>query len=160
MKFIRFAESMLISSIKQKNVSATGSESQGRGEGRGQEGKPVSLIKCTEFRLNYFRACLDGFGDALRGTIALLVSSVRALAHTEHGSTSRSLEFSMKREYVWNVAFFFLCALSLVNAGEEMTIADQMYRVSLMRLWQHLTNFLSFEKANNLNTPSFSIRTT
>lgn len=57
-------------------------------------------------------------------TIALLASSVRALAYTEHGSTSRSLEFSMKREYVWNVAFFSF-ALSLVNAGEEMTIADQ-----------------------------------
>lgn len=50
-------------------------------KGRRQEAEPVPLIKCIEFRLNYFRAYLDRFGDALWRTFALLVFTVGFRAH-------------------------------------------------------------------------------
>lgn len=51
MKFIRFIESTLTYRLDKRRMFLRLAL---RGEGRRQEGKPVPLIKCTEFRLNYF----------------------------------------------------------------------------------------------------------
>jgi len=54
-------------------------------------------------------------------TARLLYQGSRAHGTWQYLEVFRIL---MEREYVWNVAFFSF-VLSLVNAGEEMMIADQ-----------------------------------
>lgn len=135
--------------IKKRNVSATGSKSQKSSRGGGKANR--FLIKCIEFRLNYFCTCLDEFNGALRCMFFYRVLPHLSIEHTEHGSTSRSWGFSVEHEYVWNVVFFSFAA-SLVNTGRGSDDdRGPMCRFINETAETDLDNLLSFE-TNNLNT--------
>jgi len=125
------------------------------GEGRRQENEPVPLIKCTEFRDLIISARVsNGFGDALRAH-----DRAPRLLCRAHGTWQYLEVFRILHE-AWiclECCIFFVCSFS-AECGRGNDDRGPMYRVSLMRLWEHthLTNFLTFKKTNNLNT-AFSL---
>lgn len=112
-------------------------------EGRRQEGEPVPLTKCIEFRLNYFREYLDGFGDALRRTFALLVG-FRAHGTWQYFEVFRILHEAVSKFGMLH--FFFLCSLCGELCGGGNDDRGPMYRFANKTVGIHFTNFLLFKK--------------
>lgn len=150
MKFVRFTESMLINSIKKKKRMFLQLALRARaGKGRRQEDEPVPLIKCTEFRLNYFRGCFRRIRRCITGvTSPLLVFSVRD--SRTHGTWQYLEVFRILHE-AWiclECCIFFVCSFSS-EYGRGNDDRGSMYRVSLMRLWEHTSLIFSLTLKKN-----------